>query len=114
MSITPLSRAATLPSRFYLDPGLLEEEKERVFGASWQLVARAEELQRVGDFVPVTVLNERPTTPGSTRTQMALAAAPLGCVSHVPTTHRSTTGRRGDLGCCCTTKGGNHRTFALL
>lgn len=45
MSITPLSRAATLPSRFYLDPGLQEEEKVRVFGATWQLVARAEELQ---------------------------------------------------------------------
>ncbi len=29
-----------------------------VFGRTWQLVARAEELQRIGDFVPVTVLDE--------------------------------------------------------
>ena len=33
-------------------------EKERVFGRTWQLVARTDELQRVGDFVPVTVLDE--------------------------------------------------------
>jgi choline monooxygenase len=55
---TRLSRAATLPSRYYLDPEILELEKERVFGRTWQLVARAEDLARVGDFVPVTVLDE--------------------------------------------------------
>ena len=54
----PLSRAATLPSRFYLDPAVLEREKELVFGRTWQLVARGDELQRSGDFVPVTVLDE--------------------------------------------------------
>jgi len=54
----PLSRAATIPSRYYLDPGILEREKELVFGRTWQLVARTDELQRVGDFVPVTVLDE--------------------------------------------------------
>jgi choline monooxygenase len=58
MTTLPLSRAATLPSRYYLDPGILEREKERVFGSTWQLVARADELQRVGDFVPATVLDE--------------------------------------------------------
>ena len=54
----PLSRAATIPSRYYLDPDILELEKERVFGRTWQLVARTDELQRVGDFVPATVLDE--------------------------------------------------------
>jgi choline monooxygenase len=58
MTTVPLSRAATLPSRYYLDPSYLEREKERVFGSTWQLVARADELQRIGDFVPVTVLDE--------------------------------------------------------
>jgi choline monooxygenase len=53
-----LSRASTLPSRYYLDPQLLAVEKERVFGSTWQLVARADELSRVGDFVPVTVVDE--------------------------------------------------------
>ena len=55
---TPLSRASTIPKRFYLDPDVLELEKERVFGSTWQLVARTDELQRIGDFVPVTVLEE--------------------------------------------------------
>lgn len=53
-----MSCAATLPSRFYLDPVVLEREKEHVIGATWQLVARADELQRVGDLVPVNVLDE--------------------------------------------------------
>jgi choline monooxygenase len=55
---TPLSRASTIPKHFYLDPAVLEAEKERVFGATWQLVGRTDELQRIGDFVPVTVLEE--------------------------------------------------------
>jgi choline monooxygenase len=53
-----LARAATLPSRYYVDPRYLEAEKERIFGRTWQLVARADELQRIGDFVPVSVLDE--------------------------------------------------------
>jgi choline monooxygenase len=58
VTTTPLARASTLPKRFYLEPDVLEAEKERVFGRTWQLVARADELARVGDFVPVTVLDE--------------------------------------------------------
>jgi choline monooxygenase len=58
MTPTPISRASTIPSRYYLDPGTLEREKELVFGSTWQLVARAEDLQRVGDFIPVSVLDE--------------------------------------------------------
>jgi choline monooxygenase len=58
MTSTPLSRASTLPSRYYLDPSVLAEEKGAIFGRTWQLVARAEDLARVGDFVPVTILDE--------------------------------------------------------
>ncbi|MGH2356840.1 MAG: aromatic ring-hydroxylating oxygenase subunit alpha [Candidatus Limnocylindria bacterium] len=54
----PLSRASTIPKRFYLDPQILEAEKEHVFGRTWQLVARVDDLQRVGDFVPVSVVDE--------------------------------------------------------
>ncbi|MGI8657659.1 MAG: aromatic ring-hydroxylating oxygenase subunit alpha, partial [Candidatus Limnocylindria bacterium] len=57
-AVAPLSRAATLPSRYYLDADILEAEKERVFGSTWQLAARADELRRIGDFIPVTVLDE--------------------------------------------------------
>jgi len=54
----PLARAATLPSRYYLDPALLEREKDRIFYRTWQLVARGEDLSRVGDFVPGTIADE--------------------------------------------------------
>jgi choline monooxygenase len=53
-----LPRASTLPSRYYLDPGVLELENERIFGRTWQLVARADELARIGDFVPATIVDE--------------------------------------------------------
>ena len=55
---TPLAQASTLAKRYYVEPAILEAEKERVFGRTWQLVARADELQRIGDFVPATVLDE--------------------------------------------------------
>ena len=55
---TPLARASTLPSRFYTDPSIYDREVERIFGRTWQLVARADELARVGDFVPAMVVDE--------------------------------------------------------
>jgi choline monooxygenase len=54
----PLARASTLPSRMYLDPAVLERERERIFGGSWQLVAHWSDLARPGDFMPVSVLDE--------------------------------------------------------
>ena len=58
MTIAELARASTLPASVYLDPAVLEREKERVFARTWQLVARADELSRVGDFVPATIVDE--------------------------------------------------------
>lgn len=55
---TPIARATTLPSRAYLDPSILDEERTRIFGRTWQLVAHWSDLERPGDFVPVTVLDE--------------------------------------------------------
>src|SRR3954454_1300061 len=54
----PLSRASTLASNFYLDPAVLESEKDRIFGRTWQLVARLDDLARPGDFVPATILDK--------------------------------------------------------
>ncbi|CAN5530464.1 SRPBCC family protein [soil metagenome] len=54
----PLARASTLPSHLYLDPAVLEREKETIFGRTWQLVARGDELARIGDFVPATIVDE--------------------------------------------------------
>jgi choline monooxygenase len=53
-----LRRASTLPSRAYLDLALYERELEAIFGRTWQLVARYEELARPGDFVPATIVDE--------------------------------------------------------
>ena len=37
---------------------MLELERDRIFGRTWQLVAHWDDLSRPGDFVPVTVLDE--------------------------------------------------------
>src|SRR3982074_1434425 len=49
---TDVARASTLPSTAYLDPAVLELEKDRIFARTWQLVAHMSELARVGDFKP--------------------------------------------------------------
>ena len=53
-----LARAATLPARVYADPDVLASEKTRVFGASWQLVGRAEQAERAGDFFTARIADE--------------------------------------------------------
>ena len=45
-----VERAATLPARVYADPAVLAAEEARVFGASWQLVGRAEQVANPGDY----------------------------------------------------------------
>jgi choline monooxygenase len=61
MSDWPDSRlqfASTLPSRYYIDSGVLEAEYRSVFGATWQLAGRAEQVREAGQFFTVTVGNE--------------------------------------------------------
>ena len=53
-----LARAATLPAPLYTDPAVLAAEKTRVFGASWQLVGRADQVARPGDFFTARVADE--------------------------------------------------------
>ena len=45
-----LERAATLPSRYYTDPAVLQSEQRDVFGRTWQLVGRAEQVRAAGDY----------------------------------------------------------------
>jgi choline monooxygenase len=56
--LAELPRAATLPAEHYLDPAIYEREKQRLFGRTWQLVARIDDLARPGDFVPATITHE--------------------------------------------------------
>ncbi|MEJ5223577.1 MAG: SRPBCC family protein [Anaerolineales bacterium] len=53
-----LSRAATLPARWYTDPAFLDAEREKIFFRTWQAVARTADLQRPGDFAAVDLLGE--------------------------------------------------------
>jgi choline monooxygenase len=45
-----LSRATTLPKRWYADPRFLELEKARIFSKTWQPVGRVDNVRRPGDF----------------------------------------------------------------
>lgn len=53
-----LSKAATLPARWYRDPSILALEQTRVFGSFWQHVGRTDQLARPGDFLTCTVGEE--------------------------------------------------------
>jgi choline monooxygenase len=51
-SDSPASRG--LPSAAYRDPKQLELERARIIGASWQLIAHADQLRAHGDYVSLT------------------------------------------------------------
>jgi len=53
-----LARAATMPARWYVEPGFLGLEKEKIFGRTWQAVGRIDEVARVGDFFAYVELGE--------------------------------------------------------
>ncbi len=54
----PLAEASTIPASWYVDPRLLECEQRTVFGRSWQLVGRAEQVRDAGQFVTAEVAGE--------------------------------------------------------
>lgn len=54
----PLAEASTLSGPWYTDPRIAELERERVFGASWQLVARTAQVGKPGEFVTAEVAGE--------------------------------------------------------
>ena len=53
-----LERASTLPSSWYADPAVLSEEKQRVFSRTWQLVGRAAQVARAGDYFTAVIADE--------------------------------------------------------
>ncbi len=55
---TDIASAVTLSSREYLDPDIFQRERRSIFGKTWQLAGRLKDLERPGDFVPVTILDE--------------------------------------------------------
>jgi choline monooxygenase len=53
-----LGRASSLPSRFYVEPALLEEENEKLFRRTWQPVGHAASLANPGDYVTYELAGE--------------------------------------------------------
>jgi choline monooxygenase len=53
-----LERASTLPNFCYLDAQFFELEMKRVFGTTWQLAGRLDQLQRPGDYFTTTIAQE--------------------------------------------------------
>jgi len=54
----PLELASTIPAAWYVDPRMAELERSNVFGRSWQLVARTDQLSGPGDFVSTQIAGE--------------------------------------------------------
>jgi choline monooxygenase len=54
----PLDQAYTIPASWYVDERIATLERENVFGRSWQVVARADQLTRPGDFVTTELAGE--------------------------------------------------------
>ncbi len=58
-SYTPdLSRAATIPARWYIDPAFLAAEERYVFGRTWQYVGRADAVREPGDYLACEITGE--------------------------------------------------------
>jgi choline monooxygenase len=54
----PLEQASTIPAAWYVDERVAELERQNVFGGTWQMVARAEQLRTAGAFVTATLAGE--------------------------------------------------------
>jgi choline monooxygenase len=57
-SPTELARASTIPSRWYLDPAMLEAERERIFGRTWQPVGHAQTVAEPGTYFACEIAGE--------------------------------------------------------
>jgi choline monooxygenase len=53
-----LSFASTLPSSYYTDASVLAAEKRNIFGRTWQLVGRVDQVREPGQFFTVVVADE--------------------------------------------------------
>jgi choline monooxygenase len=53
-----LDRAYTIPAAWYVHSGVAALERERVFGRTWQVVARTEQLLSPGQFVTAKLADE--------------------------------------------------------
>lgn len=55
---SPLEEAFTIPAAWYVDERIAGLERRFVFGGTWQVVARLDQLQRPGEFVTTQLAGE--------------------------------------------------------
>ena len=55
---SPLDQAYTIPASWYVDERVAELERQNVFGRTWQVVARADQLQQPGQYVTSDLAGE--------------------------------------------------------
>ncbi|HEX2060120.1 MAG TPA: SRPBCC family protein, partial [Thermoanaerobaculia bacterium] len=53
-----LEHASTLSSRFYTDGSVLEAENRNVFGRTWQLAGRSDQVREAGQYFTATIAEE--------------------------------------------------------
>src|SRR5256886_10767598 len=54
----PLAEASTIPAPWYVDRRIAELERQNVFGKTWQLVARTDQVRKPGEFVSTLIAGE--------------------------------------------------------
>jgi choline monooxygenase len=54
----PLAAASTIPADWYVDPRVADLERPAVFGRTWQLAGRLDQVQRAGEFVSCVIADE--------------------------------------------------------
>jgi len=56
--VAPLEEASTLSAGWYVDPRIAELERRAVFGHTWQMIGRADQLREPGQYVTAEVAGE--------------------------------------------------------
>jgi choline monooxygenase len=54
----PLEQASTIPAAWYVDERIAELERRVIFGGTWQVVARVDQLRQPGQFVTAELAGE--------------------------------------------------------
>src|SRR5690242_17083514 len=57
-SAAPLSEASTIPGSWYTDARVAELERDQVFGRNWQVVGRADQVAKAGQYLTAEVAGE--------------------------------------------------------
>jgi molecular chaperone Hsp33 len=53
-----ISRAWTIPARYYCDPVIAEREKEKIFARTWQVVGHRDQIPNPGDYFTTELVGE--------------------------------------------------------